>query len=210
MTPLVISLGRRCGVAWQIRRRFNDSAAFPFDWLVTPLPAITQLVIDGFDHIADNLEAVDCGPVGWTIYNPEYRLYLHHDFPRDRSGLFTADWRSHTKNVADKYRFVGQRFLETIRKAPSATFVRQDGDFQMPGETPVYTPNAQYSDLIDALQSRMIASPRLILLNCAYTSADSRIITERVAAPTAEEIPDRTEIWRGSTIAYDAVFDRIF
>lgn len=210
MESATISLGCRCDAAWQIRRRFGTSRAFPFDWLVSPLPAITRLLRDGFDRITGNLEVINYHPNGWTVWNPDYRIFLHHEFARTPGGQIVPDWRDHVDEVAAKYRALGDRLFQTMKEAPAVTFIRRAGDFKMPGEQPLPTPPGQYLDLLDAIQDRMTARPRLILLNCTDTPDDPRIVADEVAQPSIEEMPDRSLIWRGSTIAYDAMFDRRF
>ncbi len=49
----IISLGRACDIAFHIRRCFGQEEAYPFDWLITPVEALTTLVRTDFDGFLD-------------------------------------------------------------------------------------------------------------------------------------------------------------
>lgn len=206
---MFVSLGQRCDVAWQIRRRFNIDTTSPFDWLVTPLPAVTRLINEGFSKITNNLVEAEYADNHWTIYNTDYRIHLHHEFPRAENGTMAENWRDHIPKVAEKFNFLGERFFNTMRNADSVIFIRNGGDLEMPREKPIPTTESDYIAILEALETITTNFKKLVLLNCSDVPDHSHIMSAILHPPTIEEMPNQSNKWRGSTINYDNLFDSL-
>ena len=74
----IISLGPNCMVAYQIRRFFNVSKGYPFDWWITPYDGLIK-VID-FLSVDDLFceKRIRITDDGNTVLNPDYNIFYHH------------------------------------------------------------------------------------------------------------------------------------
>src|SRR5947209_282461 len=50
---VAVSLGSRCEVAFQLAQHGYRDASFPFDWIVTPIGALYQLIENDFKGLLD-------------------------------------------------------------------------------------------------------------------------------------------------------------
>ena len=210
MSRLQISLGCRCDVAWQLRRAFGETAAYPFDWLVTPLSGVVGLLRNRFADLVNQkyLEVVRYN-AGWTVMNTRYQVFLHHEFKRSPGGMIAEDWRNDVENVSEKYRFISQRFFDALKKEKNIVFYRRGGEFDMPGEMDLPTSAKTVLELYEVLSFHSRSNPTLVMLNCAETPTSKGIIKESVAAPSVEDTPERADYWKGSAAQYDTMFARL-
>ena len=81
----VISLGGLCQVPYQVEQRFGLRISSPFDWLVTPLEAVTKILADDGASFG---QAASPRFDGATAVCDRYGVAYHHDFPR------TADYKA--------------------------------------------------------------------------------------------------------------------
>lgn len=83
----IVSLGSFCMTARQIRRRFPDTKAYPFDWLVTPTVALQDLFETEFAEIMlpENMQIVT-EDAGQAVMCKRYGLMHYHDFYDAKAG----------------------------------------------------------------------------------------------------------------------------
>jgi hypothetical protein len=98
----VVSLGGQCETAYNLRRYFDFSTAYPFDWWVSPLSTVIRLLRDfDIDALYDTRRLEGTADFG-TVIHRDYDLQLHHEFPRDNANRFgngvgrvCLDFRAH-------------------------------------------------------------------------------------------------------------------
>jgi hypothetical protein len=110
----IVSLGYDCRLAYNLRRAFGFTRAYPFDWWVTPLPALLAFLDDpSVERLYDPalLEPVMTPKGVWAIRNAHYDIELHHEFPRGEDGMVLADWPDHIDGPRSRTAFLLQRLL---------------------------------------------------------------------------------------------------
>lgn len=111
----VISLGRACDTAHQIRKNFDQPETYPFDWLITPLEALTALVSNDFEGFLreENLSAQPT-----YVEDVRYSVRLLHDFPDHKieSDILRV--------VQEKYDRRISRWRDALFNAEKILFVR--------------------------------------------------------------------------------------
>lgn len=123
---LIIGLGTNCELTHNLRRVFGLEEAYPFDWWITPLPALAPLIENGFDFAIedDNLALTNNG---MSVLNRRWRILHHHDFPR-RDGRIRDDWRDVIPETARKYEALARRLDQRLGAATTATvFINGNG-----------------------------------------------------------------------------------
>lgn len=122
----IIGLGYDCRLAFNLRRTFGNPRAFPFDWWVTPLPALIAFLQDpSTERLYDPrwLEPdMRNGPI-YAIRNRHYDIELHHEFPRTEDGAVVDDWRQHLDQARARTDYLLRRMLEP-RPGARILFVR--------------------------------------------------------------------------------------
>jgi len=115
----VVSLGRGCQPAHQIRRILQTSSANVFDWIVTTDQGLLTLIgtdLDGFFK-RENLKA---GPEGFIV-DPATETQFQHEFPKGSE--FDAQYEANRGRFA----MLAQRWLELLASEQTVLFVRQHG-----------------------------------------------------------------------------------
>jgi len=77
----IISLGGACNVARASRQSGLRTLAYPFDWLITPLPALKEAFEEDFVKIAEKMHLREDGKAAIDAYG----LVYIHDFPTIRT-----------------------------------------------------------------------------------------------------------------------------
>lgn len=112
----IIGLGYDCRLAFNLRRTFGDPRAFPFDWWVTPLPALIAFLNEpSVDALYDPKWLEEDARRGKGIYairNSRYDIELHHEFPRGPDGAVVADWRQHLDQARARTDYLLRRMLD--------------------------------------------------------------------------------------------------
>lgn len=120
----VISLGSRCQVAHQLRRKYPHSKSQFFDWLITPDEPLLQILCDGMTGFADDIS------LSLGASNRETSSYLHvvegaygtllsHDFNNDG-----VDPNEQWKSIKGKYQTTTCRFHEALDAGKRVLFLR--------------------------------------------------------------------------------------
>lgn len=117
----IISLGRACDIAYQIRRVFNQAEAYPFDWLVTPMSGLIKVIQSDFDGFidADHLEIRDN-----RVVNQESNIVFFHDFEEQQIPTF----KQALPQVMDKYKRRIERWRTVVNSGNPILFVKGSND----------------------------------------------------------------------------------
>ncbi len=76
---IAISLGENCFPALHLREHGIRIRSFPFDWDITPFPALYTVLKHDFDGFID-LTNLAVNKKENTVFNKKYKLKLNHDF----------------------------------------------------------------------------------------------------------------------------------
>lgn len=117
----VISLGFDCQPANYIRTLTKQTEAYPFDWLITPIEALTKLIEHGPESIFYNAaqfeDLQEKRPSHATIKHKDLGVVFFHDFPTNQGmGAFSQ--------VQQKYRHLATRWHSTLNDKHDILFIR--------------------------------------------------------------------------------------
>jgi hypothetical protein len=115
----VVSLGRGCQPAHQIRRILQSSSANIFDWIVTTdqgLVAHIESDLEGFFE-RDNLETATEG----FIVDRATGTQFQHEFPKG------ADFVAQHQASRGRFAMLAQRWRDLLASEQAVLFVRQHG-----------------------------------------------------------------------------------
>lgn len=107
----IISLGSDCQPAHYIRTLSKQTEAYPFDWLITPVEALTKLIEYGPESMfydASKFEDLhEKRPNNASIKHKELGVVFFHDFPPQQAlGAFPQ--------VQSKYRHLASRWHQAL------------------------------------------------------------------------------------------------
>lgn len=89
---MIVPIGRFCGIVIQLNRLGLRTIAYPFDWMVSSLPLICDLIETDFKDFFDVVPKYDKNAKNSTYYM--YRKYLdkhqglgfpHHDMAQEET-----------------------------------------------------------------------------------------------------------------------------
>ena len=123
----IVSLGGDCPLAFNLRRTFGITDAFPFDWWVTPLPALMAWLEDpSVQRLYDPslLEPVVRDDVVEGLRNRHYGIVIQHEFPKSEDGGVRSDWREHLEAPRTRSQHLLDRFLALPSTAKRVLFAR--------------------------------------------------------------------------------------
>ncbi len=140
----VVSLGADCTISYNIRRYFNVSEAYPFDWWVTPLNSLKFFLQDPDIESLFDVNKLTLINDRDSIINPDVGIKYHHDFSRDSNNLIADNYVLEVQNVISKYKFLTTRFFELNNPKNKIIFFRTGGGYDINSE----------NDLIGLLNSR--------------------------------------------------------
>ncbi|MBI3438741.1 MAG: hypothetical protein HY054_08865 [Proteobacteria bacterium] len=113
----IVSLGRGCQPAHQIRRIFDIERAHIFDWIMTPDEGLRTSIRTGLEHFFERDRLV-IGPEG-CIVDATTNIQFMHEFP---DGL-VAD-RTYAEHAA-RFSALVARWQELMSSSQRVLFVRQ-------------------------------------------------------------------------------------
>ena len=189
----IISLGQACDAANQIRRIFDQTEAYPFDWLVTPYDGLVAMIERRFADFLDegNLEVERRG-----VLDTRYKVRLLHDF-KDKHAF-----RQTLPEVKAKYLRRIERFDAILGAGGPILFVRSQ----------------QYddADVVDEGRARRL----LALLRRTFPDTPIDLLVQN---PTAAGIPEVIEgglwllrldppdpfNWKGDPVGWETLFRRV-
>jgi len=120
----VISLGGRCQVAHQLRRKYPGMKSKFFDWLITPDQSLIDMLGDGMTGFSSDTPLAEGhshhkNRAHSHIVEGSYGTLLSHDFIND-GGAPGAQW----KLIKGKYDRTVMRFHDTLGSGGRVLFVR--------------------------------------------------------------------------------------
>jgi tetratricopeptide (TPR) repeat protein len=120
----VISLGRNCDVAFQLRMHGVENIPHFFDWLGTPAAALTKIFDADFDVFhTDDLTLMTDHPSHYVMDRATGVVFFHQ-FPFV-DGHTTRDFRLFYAHFIKSFKFQARRFKEYVKTLP-VTLVRRD------------------------------------------------------------------------------------
>jgi hypothetical protein len=208
----IVSLGASCTAAYQIRSYFGQEIAFPFDWLITPWSSMIELVTNGFVGFIDEEHLAPYKDY-FSIMNTKHPILHHHDFSREE-GVVTPRWKDEVANVRGKYDYLCARWERVLDGCDSVLFVRHQGHNHLDDEliTRISVPEA--NSFCSLLEDKF-HNLRFSVLFASAVAYDpqhvlhSKAIVSEVRYTDFQEWPDPLDYWRGCTLDWKAVFDRI-
>lgn len=214
----VISLGCRCDTAFQIRNYFGIDRAYFFDWLISPLSSVINLLDNDFSDVClrENLEIIPApvsGPTVETVIDKKYGYALHHEFSRTPEGRISAAFEEEFAKANSKLLFLSQRLNWILSNRGRVLFVRRGGDFDIRDEIPYKNDDSCILRLNSSLRRK---APNLdfdlLALNAPQPNQGQipeNIHFRSLHGPKAGEWSDPAHNWKGSTISYSESFDSI-
>ncbi len=202
----VISLGARCQVAHQLRRKFPHLKSQFFDWLNTPDQALVEILNEGMKGFPDDLP-LSLGPSHQHQFNHRHIIegrfgtLLSHDFINDGSDIYDQ-WKS----VKEKYKKTTSRFHETVERSDNILFVRMS--FGLTGSLGYDTDSRANHDLaIDIKKAIVRTFPNLkfSLLLISHVREDETVDGNLTVSYLPEQIG---ETWEGKNEDWDMLLDR--
>jgi hypothetical protein len=117
-----ISLGADCQAAHYIRKHRNQEEAYPFDWLITPVPALLKLVEFGPESLFFDKSQFwakdENGRSHATVTHKGLEVVFFHDFPAGPKALNAYD------QVVLKFRHLSQRWHSLAQIRGRMLFIR--------------------------------------------------------------------------------------
>ena len=192
----VVSLGGQCETAYNLRR-YDFSAAYPFDWWVTPLSAVITLLRNfDIDRLYDPSRLEVTTTFG-TVFHRDYDLQLHHEFPRDSENCFgngagrvCPTFRDHLATPKQRTLYLRERLFSLNRVDHRILFARQ----QVPGK----------GGSEGSLQKQLLKA-----LHAGFPSAIMSLVLVNTHGAQPQEgvqlfdIPQGAPTWHGYPTAWD-------
>ena len=192
----LVSIGRYCQTAYQLRRFTNNTTASFFDWLGTPHDGLIRVLQRDFlDCFL--LENLVLSEDGLGVVDQTNGIDFRHTFsnPRYSHSIDLKIFALNYEVARQKADFLRLRWRKTIRRE-STLYVRQDS----PSPT-------QIRELYDALA--MQASPnRIGLLIVTPSSHPPAISLPDVYIESGPDLPTSPVDWKGTDEAWDRILTK--
>jgi hypothetical protein len=124
-SPIFISLGQYCEVAYQIRRFTKNNEAYFFDWLVTPEDSYRSILLDDSEFFKqENWEICDGGI---RLRDKSTRLLFQHEFDELNSDNHIIDEskvEDHLPVAFSKFIHLKNKTLNTIKDSKNIFLIR--------------------------------------------------------------------------------------
>ena len=122
----IISLGKTCAVAYNLRRYFDFDMAFPFDWWVTPPSGLCKLIQKPDPDYLYNPIMLEVTDDKSSVIHKELKIQLHHEFPREwkSAGMpVRDDWMDYVEKPKARTTALLRRLLALNRPDCRLAFV---------------------------------------------------------------------------------------
>lgn len=107
----VISLGAHCAVRYHVDRVLGRSGSDPFEWAVTPLGAVFDVIAHDAEGIGESVSTISDGR---SAVDARYGICWHHEFPRDDLGKVIISVEN-LKNLQSKMHHKWNKMLDNAR-----------------------------------------------------------------------------------------------
>lgn len=124
---LCISLGFNCVTALKLETYGLRTRSFPFDWNITPLFALCDLIDNHFEDFLNPqclVRRYDIPLLSNFILNQKYNLALAHDFPLLEGNITVHNYIDFLEDVDKKYQRRIKRFYNVCNMAEKVYFFR--------------------------------------------------------------------------------------
>ncbi|MDR3550955.1 MAG: DUF1796 family putative cysteine peptidase [Candidatus Babeliales bacterium] len=130
-----VSLGFNCTVAINLRNNKLRELSFPFDWNITSLYGLRELINNNFiDLLNPNyLEKKN------LIFNTKYKIAFGHDFPEADTGngmRIVENYLDYVDEIHTKYQRRINRFYDVCNLAKTVYFFRLKSEYWIFDNTP--------------------------------------------------------------------------
>lgn len=199
---LIIPLGDRCQVSFQMRQNFLQIHTYPFDWLrkgnINTIQNLFRNDFYGFLDI-DYLVPIERRPVNLVVYDKKTEFEFLHDFEHD---TIEEDY----KEVLEKYRRRIKRLDNNIKHSRSVLFIYRNDTAD----------KADILELYDILSSKYPKTKMEILWIVAQKGQND-IVRCRISPNIKKAIFDAdafygiwpTSEWEGNENLYATLFQDI-
>jgi hypothetical protein len=212
---LVFSAGPYCRSAFHLRRLFNQSQAFPFDWWVTPASSLLRMLHPNyrFDLTAADVHLTKAAQV---VFNSRDLILHLHDFERTADGAITlAQLDAQLEGINAKYVFLFDRLRSRLHQAKRCLLIFEgffDARDLEAHRQRTLCPDLIYPDLSSAYPAELVE-----LLRDAY-HVEPTLVSFGFGAPAIERKPhlltinvphlpssfdDEAEPWQRPCASYD-------
>ena len=160
----ILSLGGHCEPSWHLRRRGMLRHGSPFDWLVSPLQAVVDVLADDGARLGREFIMRDGGK---STVCAEYGVLYHHEFARTSDGYvrFSAEA---VERCRSKLAHKMARFIKVCERAEPTLFLR------MGAKTPLqWDLGGEIDVLAPAIAARFPALPFRVISVDLPQAADS-------------------------------------
>jgi hypothetical protein len=183
----IVSLGRACQPAHQIRRLFGVQTAQVFDWIITPDAALRTLLetrLDGFF----SRDRLIMGPEACVIDAVTDVRFLH-EFPAGSD--VNAKYAEH----APRFEMLTERWRALMASRRRVLFIRQHAWDPDPRDTAI-----RLRRTLDAVAPELNYKLLYLTEHDEAPWGEERIFNRRLSQP---DVPD----WRGDDHAWSALLD---
>ncbi len=205
----LVSLGGNCDPALQLRRTGRHQTHGLFDWLVTPLDAIAQILADDGARLATRFFAANSGTSAGCA---EYGVLYHHEFPRGEHDVILFDAEGIAR-CRSKLRHKLARLIAVCSGADPVLFIRvwpeTDLGWDRLGRGKAPARSADLNALADAIAGRfphLDFAVLVVTLDSDSHNDFSDPLDPRVAVQVLPQLADR---WSAGDADWDGLLERI-
>ena len=212
---LVFSAGPYCRSAFHLRRLFNQSQAFPFDWWVTPASSLQRMLHPDyrFELTAADVHLTQAAQV---VFNSRDLILHLHDFERTADGAISFDrLDSQLEEITAKYTFLFERMRARLHEAKRCLLIFEGlshaQDLEVYRQRTV-CPELTYPDLSPAypcelsglLRDAYDVEPTLVCFGFGAPVIEHQHHMLRIIAPyLPSPFDDEAETWQRPCASYD-------
>jgi hypothetical protein len=114
----IISLGFSCHIAMDLESLLYRDHAYPFDWAITDMRSVNDLIESGFQDLFDARYLSRLPDHHGIVRHQKYRFDFYHDFTSD------SEIRDQVYQVREKYNKRIKRFYSAMRPGNRVLFIR--------------------------------------------------------------------------------------
>ncbi len=103
-SPIFISLGSHCDIAFTLRKSGLRKAAFPFDWLVTAdHDRFIKIFEEDFEFFIDEKSLNWVPEIHNSFKNSRYEVFFYHEAPKEAKWKNEEEFKQHINAIKIKY-----------------------------------------------------------------------------------------------------------
>ena len=121
----MVSLGRACEVAFQIRMHSNKTDSDFFDWLITPFDGLMEALRSNLDGLLEADELYLQADKNF-VNNKRTGIQYGHVFMRDESHNIPDTFLEDLPRVREKFDYLKAKFFSNAKSEGPICFIRRD------------------------------------------------------------------------------------